>query len=136
MIYWIKEKIQHTAIISYIGGTSLEHNHSDITHRICFKLTLFFDTPIKLFSLVSMFIQDRNSIPKSSNVDQSLTNQHLASATETPSRDKCWAMICLETALTLHFGGAMRFLIVLMKSGLYLPNYIQRRMEQMLLSCL
>lgn len=53
------------------------------------ELTLSFDTPIKLFSLVSMFKHERNSMPKTSRDDQSLMNQHFASATETPSSDEC-----------------------------------------------
>lgn len=82
--------------------------------------TLSFDTPIKPFSLVSMFVQEKNSIPNSSREDQSLMNQHLASATVTPSREECCAVICLAMAFTLHLGGAMSPLMVLMKSGLYL----------------
>lgn len=84
--------------------------------------TLSFETPISPFSLVSMLVQERNSMPNSSREDQSLMNQHLASATVTPSRLECCAMICLEMAFTLHLGGAMRPLMLVRNSGPYLQK--------------
>lgn len=45
------------------------------------RLTLSLETPISPFSLVSMLVQERNSIPNSSKLDHSFTNQHLASRT-------------------------------------------------------
>ena len=77
-----------------------------------------------------MFEHERNSIPNSSREDQSLTNQHLASATDTPSSAECWDVICLAMPFTLHFGGAIRALMALMKSELYLHRFIMTVVQQ------
>ena len=122
------EKTSSSSPIHKIAGFSfhasfLQHKpylktNSDMT----LSLTLVLDTPSSPFSFVSTFVQERNSIPNSSKEDQSLINQHLASATVTPSSDECCDVICFAMALILHFGGAMRLWMVLMKSGLYLRN--------------
>lgn len=43
-------------------------------------LTLFLETPTRPLSLVSTFVEEKNSIPNNSSEDHSFTNQHLASA--------------------------------------------------------
>ncbi len=106
-------------ILKEVAGPNVDVLYS---HLYSNRHTLSLDTPINPLSLVSMFVQERNSIPKSSKEDHNLMNQHLASATVTSSREECSAIICLATALILHFGGAMTPLIVLIKSGLYLDK--------------
>jgi len=43
-------------------------------------LTLFLETPTRPLSLVSTFVEEKNSIPNNSSEDHTFTNQHLASA--------------------------------------------------------
>ena len=71
-------------------------------------------------SFVSKLVQERNSTPNRSREDHSLMNQHIASMAGSPSSDLCVAVICFAIPFSLHFGGAMRFLIEDRNSGLYL----------------
>jgi len=80
--------------------------------------------PMRPLSLVSMFVQERNSIPNNSRDDHNLTNQHLASCADTPSRDECSARIFLAIVFILHFGGAIIFFRGIRISGEYLRKKI------------
>ncbi len=86
------------------------------------SLTLSLEIPMSPLSLVSVFVQERNSIPNSSREDQSFTNQHLASWLERPSSDVCSTIIFLAMVFILHFGGAIIFLRETRKSGEYLKK--------------